>query len=270
MRNLRRFTLIPSFLVLLVVPFNRIPASASDLAILKAQAEDAFSRRYDIGQAKKAITLYEKILAGDPEPEEYLVKLSYAYYWLGNRLELEAKSKKARLEAYLKSIEAAREAVRVNPESLGGNYWLVISQGRYTQVHGILGGTFSLGDNIRGMQVVTSKNPNYYFGGVDRYWGRVVFEIPKIVQKVVDFKYEDALYLFQRSLAIEPKFFTTRLYMAETYLKLGKKKQAREQLTWLLTTSPGTLPAAEAENRLEQELARKIWKKHFTHDPLPE
>ena len=266
----RRYILVTFFLVLLVVPLDRITASASDPAILKAQAEDAFSHRYDIGQAKRAITLYEKILAGEPESEEYLVKLSYAYYWLGNRLELEAQSKRTRLEAYRKSIEAAREAVRVNPESLGGNYWLVISQGRYTQVHGILGGTFSLGDNIRGMQVVTGNNPNYYSGGVDRYWGRVVFEFPKIVKKVVDFKYEDALYLSQRSLAIEPKFFTTRLYMAETYLKLGQEEKAREQLTWLLTTSPGILPAAEAENRLEQELARRIWRKHFRHDPIPQ
>lgn len=245
-----------------------LSSHAETLKTLQAAAQSAFAQRWELGQTARAIELYEKILEQSPDLDEYWVKLAYAYYWRGNRLELEEHSKKERLESYTKSVSAARRAIQVNPDSIGGNYWMVISQGRYTQVHGILGGTFSLGDNIRGMQIVTSRNPNYYFGGVDRYWGRVVFEIPKIVQKLIDFQYEDSLYLFERSLAFEPHFFTTRLYIGETHLKLGDREKAREAFTWLLTTPADILPAAEAENRLEQEIARKLWRKHFK-EPIP-
>jgi tetratricopeptide (TPR) repeat protein len=237
------------------------------LAGLKAEAEKIFPQRYEPEKARQLIQAYEKILAQVPNSEEYWVKLSYACFWLGDRLAVEKTPKKELLDTYDKSIRAAREAIRVNPDSVGGNFWMTVSSGRLTLVKGILGGSFSLGTSIQGMMIVSRDDINFYFGGVYRYWGRFVFEIPKIARRIIDFKLEESAYFMKKSLEVAPNFFMNHVYLAETYLAMGRKDLAREELAWVLKTQPGILPLAEPENRLEQDRARLIWKEEFKEPP---
>jgi len=117
------------------------------------------------------------------------------------------------------------------------------------------------------MMVVSRDNINFYFGGVYRYWGRFVFEIPKIARRIIDFKLEESVYFMKKALEVAPNFFMNRVYLAETYLAMGQKDLAREELSWVLKTKPGVLPPAEPENRLEQDRARLIWKEEFKDTP---
>ena len=237
------------------------------LAGLKAEAEKIFPQRYEIEKSRQLIQAYEKILGQVPNSEEYWVKLSYAHFWLGDRLAVEKTPKKELLDAYDKSIRAAQEAIRINPDSVGGNFWMTVSQGRSTLVKGILGGGFSLGGSVQGMMIVSRDNINFYFGGVYRYWGRFVFEIPKIARRIIDFKLEESAYFMKKALAVAPNFFMNHVYLAETYLAMDQKDLARGELTWVLKTKPDILPLAEPENRLEQDRARLIWKEEFKDLP---
>ncbi|MCX5858279.1 MAG: hypothetical protein NT056_00035 [Proteobacteria bacterium] len=237
------------------------------LAGPKAEAEKIFTQRYEVEKARQLIQAYEKILNQVPNSEEYWIKLSYAYFWLGDRLAVEKVQKKELLDAYDKSIRAAREAIRVNPDSVGGNFWATVSQGRYTLVKGILGGGFGLGASIQGMMIVTRDDINFYFGGVYRYWGRFVFEIPKLGRRIINFKMEESVFFLKKALEVAPNFFMNHVYLAETYLDMDRKDLAREELSWVLTTKPGILPQAEPENRLEQDRARLIWKEEFKEPP---
>ena len=47
---------------------------AENLEELKTRAEEAFSRRYEIDQAEKAVELFERILEIIPDSEEHWVK----------------------------------------------------------------------------------------------------------------------------------------------------------------------------------------------------
>lgn len=266
---MKKIFLLASFLLVLFL-FNFSWAAGPvnpGLENLKAEAEKIFPSRYEIEKARQLIQVCEKILEQAPNSEEYWVNLSYAYFWLGDRLAVEKVQKKELLDAYEKSINAAKEAIRVNPDSVGGNFWMTVSQGRYTLVKGILGGSFSLGSSVLGMMVVTRDNTNFYFGGVYRYWGRFVFEIPKIARRIIDFKLEESVYFLKKALAVAPNFFMNHVYMAETHLAMGQKDLAREELAWVLKTKPGILPLAEPENRLEQDRARLIWKENFPEPP---
>lgn len=265
MKKISQLTLF--VLVLFLCNFSGAAPEDRAPADLKAEAEKIFPQRYEIEKARQLILVYEKILAQVPNSEEYWVNLSYAYFWLGDRLAVGKVQKKILLDAYDKSIQAAKEAIRVNPDSVGGNFWMTVSQGRYTLVKGILGGNFSLGTSIQGMMVVTRDNVNYYFGGVYRYWGRFVFEVPKIARRIIDFKLEESVYFMKKALEVAPNFFMNHVYLAETYLAMGQKDLAREELAWVLKAKPDILPLAESENRLEQDRARLIWKEEFKDLP---
>ena len=244
------------------------PGSPVEPGLLN-QAEESFSRRFEISQAGKLIEIYRNVTTLDPGSETHWIALAYANFWLGNRLSLEKDTKRERLTLYLDCVSAAREAIRINPNSTGGNFWLVLCQGRYTQTHGLLGGSFALGDSIRSMQVVLLNDREYYFGGVDRYWGRVFYEVPGLLRKIINFTLEDSEYFLKRAISIAPDFLMNHRYLAETYLKMGEEEKARKVLEKILNSSAGTLPAAEPENLREQEIARRIWREKFKRLPLP-
>jgi len=265
MKKISQLTLF--VLVLFLCNFSGAAPEDHALAGLKAEAEKIFPQRYEVEKARQLIQVYEKILAQVPNSEEYWVRLSYAHFWLGDRLAVEKVQKKELLNAYDKSSQAAREAIRVHPDSIGGNFWMTVSQGRLTLVKGILGGSFSLGTSIQGMMVVSRDNINFYFGGVYRYWGRFVFEIPKIARRIIDFKLVESVYFLKKAIEVEPNFFMNHVYLAETYLAMSQKDLAREELSWVLKARPGILPLAEPENRLEQDRARLIWKEEFKESP---
>lgn len=246
-----------------------VSSGEEQLETLRRQDQNAFPRRYEIDQARTLIRIRETISEMTPDSEQALVGLAYAYFWLGNRLSLEEGTKKERLQLYQSCIGSAREAIRINPLSTGGNFWTVICQGRYTQTHGILGGTFGLGNSIRGMQVVAANNESYYYAGVNRFWGRVCYEVPGIIRRVIDFSLEDSVYFLMRAIEIAPDFLMNHRYLAETYLKMDRTEEARQSLALILTRPADKLPEAEAENLREQEIARRIWRKNFTDLPLP-
>lgn len=225
------------------------------------QAMNSWEKRSSLEEARKAVDLLEKATQGDAKNEKYWVDLAIAYYWAGEITPLAMK--KERIDYYLKGEEAALRAVSINRNSVGGNFWTVVNNGRVTELKGILSGSFNFGRCLRAMTAATAREPDYYYGGVFRYWGQFIFEMPSMLRSVAQFTLDDANYFFKRSLEIEPNFFMTRLYLAESYLANKQKEKAKAELLYVLNTSPSVLPEAEPENRHYQKLAREIFDKEF-------
>ena len=221
-------------------------------------AQESWAKRADIDAVKKTVELLERACSADPDNEKYRVELAIACYET-----LPATAKKERLDYYTKGEEAGLKAVSLNRNSVGGNFWAVVNNGRITELKGILSGSFNFGRCLKSMTTVASYEPNYYFGGVYRYWGQFIFEMPSMLRSVAQFTLEDAIYFFRRSLEVEPNFFMTRLYLAETYLANKQPEKARKELQWVVNNSPGLLPEAEPENRLYQKMAQDILDREF-------
>lgn len=225
------------------------------------QAMTSWAKRSSLEEARKAVDLLEKATQGDAKNEKYWVDLAIAYYWVGEITP--AGMKKERIDYYLKGEESALRAVTINRNSVGGNFWTVVNNGRVTELKGILSGSFNFGRCLRAMTAATAREPDYYYGGVFRYWGQFIFEMPSMLRSVAQFTLDDANYFFKRSLEIEPNFFMTRLYLAESYLANKQKEKAKAELLYVMNTSPSVLPEAEPENRHYQKLAREIFDKEF-------
>lgn len=233
--------LIPLGLILALVLLASPTAPVAAADDLLAQAASAYAQRADLQQAQRAADLYAQALAADPKSEEAAYRLAMAWYWLG----LNAPEGKD-VEPFEKAVNAAKQAVAINPDSLPGHYWLGVAYGVYGKAKGIMK-SLSLVDPIKEeMNWVLNKSPNYEKGGPQRVLGRLYFKLPGLMGGDTDKAIEN----LKQAVQLGPDRWINHLYLAEVYLKEGEKAQAAALLRQII--------AGPAEKGLEPEY--KLWK----------
>ncbi len=214
-----------------------LPALAAPQELLD-QAAKAYAQRGELPNARQAAALYAQALAADPRSEEAAWRLSRAWYWVGSHL-----PEDQALEPFEKAVEAAKQAVAINPDSLAGHYWLGVAYGSYGKAKGIMK-SLSLVDPIKEeMAWVIKKNPAYEAGGPYRVLGRLYFKLPGLMGG----SNSKAIENLQTAIKYGPQRWLNHIYLAEVYIKEGQKDLARPLLQQVL--------AGQAEAGLEPELA---------------
>lgn len=242
----------------LAVALTSLAGAASGVG---ADCDALWAKRDNREMAEQAFKCYDQAAKASPKNEAAWVKLALAGYALGEVIPL--KEKDARLAAVERGKQAADQAMKINPNSVGGNFWATVNNGRITEIKGLLSGAFDFGLCVKTMTEVTRQDYTYYYGGVYRYWGRFVYSIPSLARKMGQFTIQDSIDLYNKSLEVEPNFFMTRLYMAESFLEDDRRAEAKAQLEWVVSHSPDLLPKAAPENRLYQKQARELLAKEF-------
>lgn len=210
-------------------------ASASELM---AQAAALYAQRADAQKAQQAADLYDKALAADTKNEEAAWRKSQALYWVGTHL-----PESQQLAVLELAVEAAKQAVAINPQSLSGHYWLGVCYGVYGKAKGVMK-SLSLVDPIKEeMAVVTKANPSYEDGGAYRVLGRLYFKLPGLAGG----SNTKAVENLKKSVELGPQRWLNHLYLAEVYLATDKKAEAKELLQSII--------AGPAQAGLEPEYA---------------
>jgi tetratricopeptide (TPR) repeat protein len=210
-------------------------ASASELM---AQAAALYAQRADAQKAQQAADLYDKALAADTKNEEAAWRKSQALYWVGTHL-----PESQQLAVLELAVEAAKQAVAINPQSLAGHYWLGVCYGVYGKAKGVMK-SLSLVDPIKEeMAVVTKANPSYEDGGAYRVLGRLYFKLPGLAGG----SNAKAVENLKKSVELGPQRWLNHLYLAEVYLATDKKAEAKELLQSII--------AGPAQTGLEPEYA---------------
>ena len=244
-----------TFLLFLAAGMGQAAAGPGDACA------EFWAKRDSREMAEQAFACYDQAARANLKNEEVQVQLALAGYYLGELIPVQ--EKEARLKVLERGKQAADLAMKLNPHSVGGNFWATVNNGRVTEIKGLLSGTFDFGLCIKTMTEVTRQDHAYYHGGVYRYWGRFVFEIPSLGRRMAKFTIQDSIDLYRRSLEVEPNFFMTRLYMAESFLEDDRREEAKKELDWIVSHSPDILPAAVPENKLYQRQARELLEKEF-------
>ena len=237
------------------------PAAKSPGEKIFAQALASWEKRGSLEEAKKAAALFQQAADADPRNEEYFVRLAIANYWLGEIIP--AEHKKERVEYYMKGEQAALKAMALNGQSVGGNFWAVVNNGRVTELKGILSGSFNFGRCLRCMTTVAAQEPDYYYGGVYRYWGQFIYEMPSMLRSLAQFTLEDSIYFARRSADMHPEFFLNKVYLAQSYLANKQREKARKELRDVINASPTVLSGEEPENRHYQRVAHELYEREF-------
>lgn len=215
-------------------------------------ADDYFLGRQELSNVRTALQLLRQAVSENPKDYEAWWRISKFTCYLARHTEGRARQKL--LQA---GIDAGTKAVALAPNRVEGHFWLGANQGLMAEARGFLKG-LSLIERVRSeMKTVIRLDPNYEQAAGLRTLARVDYRAPF-------FKGGDkrrSIKLLQQSLNRFPHNSLTMLYLADSYMALGRRQQARQQLENILSLCPDPLYGPEQQDN--QAEARERLAKYF-------
>jgi tetratricopeptide (TPR) repeat protein len=140
-----------------------------------------------------------------------------------------------------------------------GHYWLALNLCGLAEISGPRRGLKLVPKIVEEMEQALMVNPGYEQAGPHRVLGRIYYECPAWPVSVGNI-HNSSKHL-AAAVAIAPDNSTNHLFLAETLMKLGRKKEARQELEQVLRATRHALcPQNLEEDRQEAlRLLRKKW-----------
>jgi tetratricopeptide (TPR) repeat protein len=195
--------------------------------ILKADA--LFKQRADISNLREAIKAHAAARMADQRSFEVEWKFAKFNYFLGKQSTDEKESS----AAFEKGKEAGLIASRVEPGKPDGYFWYAANLGEISRRNPVTIGLQSVGDIRAAMNKVIELQPNYQNAAA--YDGLAQIEM---ATTLTGGKPEKAVELLEKALEIEKENTDLRLHLADAYLAVKRKDDARKQLDLLLQMKP--------------------------------
>lgn len=198
-------------------------------AVSSAQpAEDPdrlYANRVHLTSAERAAALWEERLAGDRGDFEAAWKLARACYWLGGHAPPDS-----RRNQYERGVAAGRQAVAIEPRRPEGHFWMAANMGALAESFGLRQGLKYRGAIREELETVLRIDPAFQQGSADRALGRWYLKVPRLfggsLQKSVEH--------LQRSLVYNPNSTASHFFLAETFLAMNRRAEARAELQKVL------------------------------------
>jgi tetratricopeptide (TPR) repeat protein len=236
-----------------------------------AQLHKNADRLYAQFKPKEAANELLKIVRLDAQNFEALIKLSRAYIDLGDMIpESISDWKERRLKDYQTAEDYARRAIKANPNSTWGYFYLGASLG-LTAVVSPVARQVELAEEIRAaLEKSLALDPNngfaYHAYGV---WHRKISEIGKMSRVLASVLYgrslpqgsmEKSVEYLKKAIALNPTVIISRLELANTYMGMEDFQAARTMLSSIrnlpIQFSDDAKHKQKAEELLEEVASR--------------
>jgi tetratricopeptide (TPR) repeat protein len=201
------------------------PVPVQDTRPEAANADALYAKRDDDASARAAAAIWQARLQQNPRDYESAWKLARARYWLGGHAP--DRERKVFLDG---GIEAARNAVALEPARPEGHMWLAANMGALAESFGLRQGLKYRGAIKDELLAVLRIDPAFQQGSADRALGRWYFKVPGLFGGS-NRKSEEYL---RRSLTYAPNSTISHYFLAETLVDEGKKDEARAELQKVL------------------------------------
>jgi tetratricopeptide (TPR) repeat protein len=155
--------------------FCLTPVFGLELDIMRLFTPEVMELRNTREGTLKMLEILKSEYATNTNSYNACIKLSLAYYYLGNFFE---KKKEAKLDAFAKCRDFARAAVAIDPEDAAGHYWLGVAVGIWSDVNGILDSLFNAETVLREMNAVIQSQPDYFLGLPWAIRAKVYYYVP--------------------------------------------------------------------------------------------
>ena len=245
---------------------------------LMAAAAQAWANRGEESQALAAVEAYKAAVAINPNNAEAWAELSHALYFYADCY---LRFDESREEEYISTLDEGTKAgerslVAQSPgfaaqmqrgalieDAIGeldasavpALYWRSANLGRWASLDSFAT-LLSYKDEIRAvMEFCLNNDPTYFYQAPDRYFGVFYARSPGFAGG--DMNKSKAH--FDRSIEAQPNYLGTRVLLAEEWaVKEVNRGVFEEQLSYVLTTDPNSLPAVAPENACEQKKAKNL------------
>ncbi len=244
--------------ILLLILFFSSSAFAQSFEELVKKGDEYFQKRSTIENCLKAIEYYEKASRLQPENIEIRIKLARLTHWTAGELGLETMDKHKRIEIFKIGVRACEEVLKIQPRNPYAHFWRMWNLAGKTVAEGVLRGGYSFKEAIVGTIFVASGDLNYFYGGVFRYWARVIYEIPGLLGRFFHFGLKDSVWLYQQAIKVAPNYLMNRYWLAETYIKMKKKDLAIKELKTIISIPANSIPDVAVENAYYKKQAQRL------------
>lgn len=193
------------------------------------EADDYFLGRRNLENVQKAIQLLGERAAQSPNDYEAWWRLSKFNSYMARH------SDGKTMDSYLGAgVAAGKKAVALAPNRAEGHFWLGANLGLQAEDRGLLRGLIMV-DSIRKEMETTSRlDPDYEEAGALRTLARVTYRAPffKGGDK------ERSIQMLHEVLKRFPHNSLAMLYLADSYMALGRRQEARQELEKILSLCP--------------------------------
>jgi tetratricopeptide (TPR) repeat protein len=198
-----------------------IPAQARE-------ADDYFLGRQNLANVRRGVDLLRDAIGRDSQDYESWWRLARFYNFWARR----APSEKIKL--LKQAVECGKKAVALDPHRVEGHFWLGASYGLLAEESNLLEGLRLIDPVRHEMETVVKLDADYAEGSALQILGRVDYSAPF-------FKGGDkqrSIQLLGDCLKKHPDNPQTMLYLADSYLAVGRRAEARALLEKILTLCP--------------------------------
>jgi tetratricopeptide (TPR) repeat protein len=219
-----------------------------------ASADDYYLGRANPSNLDQSLRLLRQAASENANDYEAWWRIARTEAHVGG--DRDAKDEKGQIAAYQAGVEAGRRAVQLQPNRVEGHFWLGANQGLLAEAEGWFKGLQMLDTVRREMETVVRLDPDYEEAAGQRTLARIYYRAPF-------FKGGDkqrSIELLKDCLKRFPQDSFALLYLADDYIAIGRKAEAKALLDQILSLCPdpiyGTELAGnqvEARDRLRQE-----------------
>jgi tetratricopeptide (TPR) repeat protein len=211
--------------VLAVVLLWAVAGSMHDRAPLRAQdtARDPdrlYADREHLHSATEAAAVWESRLKSNPKDFESAWKLARACYWLGGHVAADA-----RRAQYERGIEAGRQASVLQADRPEGYFWMAANMGAMAESFGLRAGIRYRSPVKKALETVLMLDRGFQQGSADRALGRWYLKVPRLFGGSKDKSVEH----LKQSLTYDQASTASHYFLAETYLEMDRKEDARQE-----------------------------------------
>ncbi|MEE9144883.1 MAG: hypothetical protein V3U06_08970 [Candidatus Binatia bacterium] len=209
----------------------------SEVSLLLQEADNL----YTSFKPKEALKKLLKVIRLDPQNYEGLAKTSRAYIDFGDMMqESDVNGEGTKLEQYLIAEKYARMAVKANPDSTWGHFYVATSLGKIANQSSTsrqIDLSFEIREAIKKAIALDPQNGfAYHVYGV---WHRKLAEIGQMGRVVVSWilwrsvpqgSLEESVDYLKKAISLNPKAISHRLELGRTYMAIGQWNLARDFL----------------------------------------
>jgi tetratricopeptide (TPR) repeat protein len=199
--------------------------SASPRAQEASDPDRLYTDREKLSSAIEAAAIWEARLAKNPRDFESAWKLAKTCYWLGGHV-----PENDRRKQFERGMDAAMKAIELQPNRPEGHFWLAADMGAMAEGFGLRAGIKYRGPIKKELETVLMIDAGFQQGSADRALGRWYLRVPRLFGGSKDQSVEH----LKKSLTYAPESSATHFFLAETYLEMEKKDDAKRELQAVL------------------------------------
>lgn len=216
------------------------------------KSDELFAQREDVSKLREAVQTLSKVRDADKRNFEVEWKFARNNYFLSKQTESEAEAEKLLTDG----ANAGVIASRISPEKADGHFWYGANLGEQAKRSPVTVGLKSVDDVKEAMNKVIAIDPKYQ--AASAYDGLAQIELQT---GMIGGKPEKAVEYLEKALELEKNNTYLYLHLAEAYLAVGKKAEAKKQLDYLLQMKPQNGYAVEYKETTAK--AKEILEKRF-------